>query len=469
MKRIISALMVIAISITLVIPAFAASDFLTNPELEKEHNYHQAEYDRLDNEIKALDAQFKKDNPNVNYYALVVSSESSDLWYNDLASIFNRIYYTDYHGIGYYVPGGLTTIYTPRDSYTARILLPDPHPDITKKYTTTRAKLIKERDAHGDAAENATISNIDQDGEMYRKIFLKYYEDPSIVMAFQIGNWTYYSRDYSSEYHIVNGTRTVTPYVKNGHTMIPLRCVIEGLGGTIDWDSNLNGARATLNGISITMPIGSDYATVNGTQVQMTTPAIVTGGRTMVPVRFVAETLGYDVNWVSDGAYVTISVSSKNYVSSYDYDIPDNYEQYGYSSGKYFNYYSNDMIEGTGQITIAYFDMNDPSDYSHFVSGLTRTNKYKVVDGMEVYEGWEYRDSDAPRASDTRRIALWYEGASVGLSITADYMKIENFDLESAIREAETEALSQNEAIEYIIPTVVPVFTSNLEQLKQHS
>ena len=98
----------------------------------------------------------------------------------------------------------------------------------------------------------------------------------------------------------------------------PVRCVIEGLGGTIDWDSNLNSARATLNGISITMPIGSDYATVNGAQVQMTTPAIVTGGRTMVPVRFVAETLGYDVNWVSDGAYVTISVSSKNYVSSYD-------------------------------------------------------------------------------------------------------------------------------------------------------
>lgn len=123
------------------------------------------------------------------------------------------------------------------------------------------------------------------------------------------------------------------------------------------------------------------------------------------------------------------------------------------------------MTEGTGQITIAYFDMNDSSDYSHFVSGLTRTNKYKVVDGMEVYEGWEYRDSDAPRASDTRRIALWYEGASVGLAITAEYMKTENLSVESAIREAEVEAQSQDEAIEYIIPTVVPVFTSNLEQL----
>lgn len=118
---------------------------------------------------------------------------------------------------------------------------------------------------------------------------------------------------------------------------------------------------------------------------------------------------------------------------------------------------------------IYYFDMNDSSDYSYFVSGLTRTNKYKVVDGMEVYEGWEYWDSDAPRASDTRRIALWYEGASVGLAITAEYMKAENLSLESAIREAEVEAQSQDEAIEYIIPTVVPIYTSELDQLNKNN
>ncbi len=85
------------------------------------------------------------------------------------------------------------------------------------------------------------------------------------------------------------------PFIdSNNRTLVPVRVVSENLGMTVTWDPN-----ARRVGINNTMflTIDSKYASVNGRTVEMDTKAIIVGGRTYVPLRFVSENFGVDVDW----------------------------------------------------------------------------------------------------------------------------------------------------------------------------
>ena len=169
---------------------------------------------------------------------------------------------------------------------------------------------------------------------MTQKITSRFYPDTeynnSVLLIFQIGNYMFAGGNANyymiGANHILPNSREGAPYITNGHTMVPIRSVIEGLGGTVGWDPDLNGARCTLNGITITMPIGSEYAYINGEPFKMTTPAIVKNGRTMIPIRFVAESLGYEVDYISDGAFVVIKQKKNAESEGYDFSYPDYFE-----------------------------------------------------------------------------------------------------------------------------------------------
>lgn len=56
----------------------------------------------------------------------------------------------------------------------------------------------------------------------------------------------------------------------------------------------------------ITLPVGSTTATVSGETVTLDVPAQIVDGRTMVPLRFIAESLGMEVHW--DNATKTVHI-----------------------------------------------------------------------------------------------------------------------------------------------------------------
>lgn len=96
----------------------------------------------------------------------------------------------------------------------------------------------------------------------------------------------------------------------NSRTMIPVRFVTEQLGAKVTWDGKTQTAGIEKNGIRVDIPIGSDTlkVTTDGqTQnVKMDTAAVLTEGRTYVPIRFVAEALGATVDY-SD-VYKTVGI-----------------------------------------------------------------------------------------------------------------------------------------------------------------
>ena len=91
----------------------------------------------------------------------------------------------------------------------------------------------------------------------------------------------------------------VGPREMNGRVMVPLRGVLEQMGAYVSWDSATQTVFAEKGDMSITLPIGSTTARVNGRTVNLDVPAQTYAGTTMVPLRFVSEALGADVRWDS--------------------------------------------------------------------------------------------------------------------------------------------------------------------------
>lgn len=92
----------------------------------------------------------------------------------------------------------------------------------------------------------------------------------------------------------------VSPYIKNGRTMVPFRAIFEALGVDISWNGVNRTIMATNDTTQIYIEIGKAFAYVNGYKVNLDAEAEIVEGRTFVPLRFVSENAGADVSW--DGA-----------------------------------------------------------------------------------------------------------------------------------------------------------------------
>jgi len=98
----------------------------------------------------------------------------------------------------------------------------------------------------------------------------------------------------------VNGSNIImdaAPYIKAGRTYVPVRFLGDALGATTEWDADTKTVTVTKGDNTVVLVIGSKTAKVNGADVAMDVAPEITGGRTMLPARYVAEGLGYAVGW----------------------------------------------------------------------------------------------------------------------------------------------------------------------------
>lgn len=125
------------------------------------------------------------------------------------------------------------------------------------------------------------------------------------VMVLQVGKSAF----------TVNGvseTLDSPPVIKNGRTLVPIRAVIEALGGTVGWDGTARKATVALGTVTIELWIGQSTARVNNisTRIDSTNLKVVPeiiNGRTMLPLRFVTENLGATVGWEQSTQTITIT------------------------------------------------------------------------------------------------------------------------------------------------------------------
>ncbi len=130
-------------------------------------------------------------------------------------------------------------------------------------------------------------------------------EQERTILILQVGNAAF----------TVNGvakTLDSPPVIKNGRTLVPIRAIIEALGGTVGWDGTARKATVTLASAAVELWIGKSAAKVNGVSTLIdpanakVVPEII-NGRTMLPVRFVSENLGCSVLWADATRTITIT------------------------------------------------------------------------------------------------------------------------------------------------------------------
>ena len=111
----------------------------------------------------------------------------------------------------------------------------------------------------------------------------------------------------------VNGsTKTIDSpaTIVNGRTLVPLRAIFEALGASLQWDPATQSITATRGDQTLKLVVGSNTALNNNSPVQLDTPPQIINGFTMVPLRFVGESLGEQVGWDASTRQVSISTGT---------------------------------------------------------------------------------------------------------------------------------------------------------------
>jgi len=85
-------------------------------------------------------------------------------------------------------------------------------------------------------------------------------------------------------------TMDVLPVIQDGRTLIPVRFVAQALGASVSWNDSTREVTLTQDGQSLTFAIGE-------TAPGMDVPAQIINDRTMVPLRFISEFFGASVTW----------------------------------------------------------------------------------------------------------------------------------------------------------------------------
>ena len=112
---------------------------------------------------------------------------------------------------------------------------------------------------------------------------------------------------------VLNGIRFVPndnqmpAVILDDRTLVPVREVFEKLGGVVEWDNYSKKASISFGDKTIELTIDSLTAKVNGKDVSLDVPAKIINSKTMVPVRFVSEQGGLNVEW--NDATRTVSIN----------------------------------------------------------------------------------------------------------------------------------------------------------------
>ena len=96
------------------------------------------------------------------------------------------------------------------------------------------------------------------------------------------------------------------PIIESGRALVPIRVVAESMGAVVGWDNDTQTVTIAKDGSVIAMRIDSTVITKNGVDITLDVPPLIVGGRTLVPLRAVAESFGSTVDWNENQELITI-------------------------------------------------------------------------------------------------------------------------------------------------------------------
>lgn len=108
---------------------------------------------------------------------------------------------------------------------------------------------------------------------------------------------------------IVNGqplTGDAPAIIENGSTLVPMRAIFQALGASVEWNAASQTVTAQKGTTRVVLTIGSSNVSVNDEKITLSVPARIIDGHTMVPLRFIGNALGAEVNWDDTTRTITV-------------------------------------------------------------------------------------------------------------------------------------------------------------------
>ena len=227
-------------------------------------------------------------------------------------------------------------------------------------------------------------------------------DDNDVVVSLQINDPIMEVNGVETEIDVGRGTK---PIVTNSRTLVPIRAIIEAFGGDVGWEESSQSVLLTMEDDTIKLVINSNVAYLNNNAETLDVAPTVINGRTMLPIRFVAEGFNLGVAW--EDATQTISIIKNTFdVNEYtslmrvlsEYSgqaytqINDNkpfFKDYEIIKGS-FEYYSD--LDELGRCDVCFASIATdlmPTEERESISSVTPTGwinaTYDNVDGRYLY------------------------------------------------------------------------------------
>ncbi len=142
-------------------------------------------------------------------------------------------------------------------------------------------------------AKNGTLYAYDYDGNLVKTVESVLNPKKQTILRFKVGSYVYYING--------EGQKLRCPVrIENNRSLVPVREITESIGGTVSWDYATKTITIEYGGSIIWLKIDHPYAIVDGLPKilpSMVPPRIYCDGVTMVPLRFVSEILGAEVEY----------------------------------------------------------------------------------------------------------------------------------------------------------------------------
>lgn len=133
------------------------------------------------------------------------------------------------------------------------------------------------------------------------------YADNETTLVLQINNPMMSVNGEEAEVDPGFGT---TPVISEGRTLVPVRAIVEAMGGNVDWNADNQTATLSYGDNEISLTVGSTTAELNHESRVIDTAPVIINNRTMLPIRFIAEGFGFDTDWDADSKTITITGES---------------------------------------------------------------------------------------------------------------------------------------------------------------
>lgn len=124
-----------------------------------------------------------------------------------------------------------------------------------------------------------------------------------VVVSLQIDNPVMEINGAEAE---IDAGRDTKPVVTDGRTLVPIRAIIEAFGGGVSWDGSTQSVLLNMDDDTIKLVIDSNTAYLNNSEETLDVAPTIINGRTMLPIRFIAEGFNLGVAWDSSSQTVSI-------------------------------------------------------------------------------------------------------------------------------------------------------------------